>query len=109
VADKQVLNFIDRIHNPDKYPVIMNDDGSWSTHRMAAEVDETGNWMVFPTIVQLPDGELFEFQDPYSAMEYARNTGEFVQMKDRKEALNYAKGGYKKGTPLETFNPFAGK
>ena len=39
MADKEP-EFLDRIQNPDKYPYITNEDGSISTHRMAAEVDE---------------------------------------------------------------------
>jgi len=93
--------FIDRINNPDKYPGIKNKDGSVSTHRMAAEMDEEGNWFAFPTIVMMPNGKLHEFKDPYLAMEYNLRTGNFLPMKNKEEALKYAEGGYKKGTPLE--------
>ena len=47
---KKQPEFVDRINNPNNYPYIKNKDGSISTHRMAAEVDEKGNWIVFPTI-----------------------------------------------------------
>ena len=97
--------FIDRINNPDKYPVLWNEDGSYSTHRMAAEVDENGNWFVFPTIVRLPSGELYQFEDNKQAMQYNMRTGNFLPMNSKKEALSYAKGGYKKGTPLSTYKP----
>ena len=97
--------FIDRINNPDKYPVLWNEDGSYSTHRMAAEVDENGNWFVFPTIVRLPSGELYQFEDNNQAMQYNMRIGNFLPMKSKKEALSYAKGGYKKGTPLSTYKP----
>lgn len=98
--------FIDRINNPHKYPFITNDDGSYSTHRMAAEVDEEGNWYAFPTIVRLDDGELYEFEDNYSALQYNLRKGNFLSMADQKEAIDYAKGGYKLGTALETYNPY---
>ena len=98
---KQEPEFIDRIMNPQNYPYIENEDGSVSTHRMAAEVDEEGNWFVFPTIVQLPTGELYEFKDNMSAMDYNRRTGNFLPMKSKEEAIKYAEGGYKAGTPLE--------
>ena len=97
--------FVDRINNPDKYPVLWNEDGSYSTHRMAAEMDENGNWFVFPTIVRLPTGELYQFQDSGQAMDYNLRTGNYLPMKSKKEALNYAEGGYKKGTPLLTYKP----
>jgi hypothetical protein len=97
--------FIDRINNPEKYPYISNEDGSISTHKMRAEVDDKGNWMVFPSIVQLPDGSLYEFKDPMQAMAYNIRTNNFLPMNSKKEALSYSEGGYKKGTPLEKFNP----
>lgn len=97
--------FIDRINNPEKYPYITNEDGSISTHNMAAEVDEDGNWFVFPTIVQLPSGELYKFKDSTSAQEYNLRTNNYLPMKNKKEAIDYAKGGYKNKTPLQKFNP----
>lgn len=87
--------FVDRINNPEKYPFIRNKDGSISTHRMAAEVDEKGNWYAFPTIVMLPSGELYQFEDNNQAMNYALRTGNFLPMKDKDEAIKYAEGGYK--------------
>ena len=101
--------FIDRITNPAKYPYITNEDKSISTHRMAAEVDENGNWMVFPTIVRLPTGELYQFEDNGQAMDYNMRTGNYLPMASKKEALKYAEGGYKKGTALEKFNPLINK
>tara|TARA_R110000823_G_scaffold19242_2_gene59445 strand:+ start:205 stop:537 length:333 start_codon:yes stop_codon:yes gene_type:complete len=100
--------FLDRITNPQNYPYITNSDNSISTHRMAAEVDENGNWVVFPTIVMLPTGELYQFEDSGQAMDYNMRTGNYLSMPSKEEALNYAKGGYKKGT-LEEFNPLANK
>ena len=105
MTKKKEPEFIDRINNPDKYPYIENEDGSISTHQMAAEVDEIGNWFVFPRIVMLPTGELYQFKDPAQAMSYNLRTNNFVPMSSKKEALEYAKGGYKKGTALEKFNP----
>lgn len=87
--------FIDRINNPEKYPFIRNKDGSISTHRMAAEVDEKGNWYAFPTIVMLPSGELYQFDNNDQAMNYALRTGNFLPMKNKDEAIKYAEGGYK--------------
>ena len=42
------------------YPSIQNEDGSRSTHRMAAEVDENGNWIAFPEIQEV-EGTLPSF------------------------------------------------
>ena len=43
------VRFVDRILNPNKYPVQENDDGTVSTHLMAyAEID--GRYVVYPTL-----------------------------------------------------------
>jgi len=96
--------WVDRILNPQKYPYIVNKDKSVSTHRMAAEVDENGNWYVFPTIVPDGKGGLKEL-DNMEAFDYALSNKQYMLMPSKEEAIEYAKGGYKKGTPLETFNP----
>ena len=104
---KKQPEFIDRINNPEKYPYIKNKDGSVSTHRMAAEVDEKGNWYVFPTI-QFDGEKLKQFKTSKEAMDNALATGNFLQM-PKEKALEYAQGGYKKGTPLENFDPLSSK
>ena len=95
--------FMDRINNPEKYPYIQNFDGSVSTHRMAAETDENGNWFVFPTI-QMINGKLVEFEDNGQAMDSALRTNNFIKMKNKAEALRYASGGYK-SKKLKAFRP----
>jgi hypothetical protein len=102
---KNEPEFIDRINNPEKYPFIENEDGSISTHRMAAERDADGNWFVFPTIVMLPTGELYEFKDNETAMQYNLRTNNYLPFSKKEEALKYAEGDYKKDTPLAAFNP----
>ncbi len=92
--------FIDRINNPQDYPVINNIDGSVSTHRMAAEVDENGNWYVFPTI-QMEDGVLKVYKTNQEAMKNALATGNYLKAPSKEEAIKYAEGAYKKGTELE--------
>jgi hypothetical protein len=95
MPEEKQPEFIDRINNPQNYPFIRNDDGSISTHRMAAEVDENGNWYAFPTIVMLPSGKLYQFNSNEQAMKYALRTGNFLPMKDKDSAIKYAEGGYK--------------
>tara|TARA_R110002074_G_scaffold123009_3_gene258152 strand:- start:1666 stop:1986 length:321 start_codon:yes stop_codon:yes gene_type:complete len=104
MPDKAEPEFLARIKDPDSYPFIKNKDGSISTHRMAAEVDANGNWFVFPTIVQLPSGELYQFKNNATAMEYNLKNNNYLSMKNKKEALTYAEGGYKKGTKLKSMN-----
>jgi len=96
--------FVQRINNPAKYPYIRNNDGSISTHRMAAETDEDGNWFVFPTI-QMVNGKLVQYEDNFEAMKKALKSGNFLSMPSKTDALKYAEGGYKKGTELEKFRP----
>lgn len=67
---------------------------------MAAEVDERGNWFVFPTIVELPDGSLKQFDTNREAMDFAISSGEFIPFKkDKNNALEFARGGYKDAAP----------
>ncbi len=86
------------------YPRIANEDGSYSTHKMAAEVDENGNWYAFPLIQEI-DGKLEELS-PQRAMAKAIRDGNLKRFGAEKEAaLEYAKGGYKKGTVIEARGP----
>ena len=51
------LEWVQRILNPElNINPVFNDDGTISTHSMSAEVDEDGNWFVFPTIENTQDG-----------------------------------------------------
>ncbi len=89
-----VKNFVQRYLTPSRFPSIQNTDGSYSTHRMAsAETD--GKFIVYPTIVQLPDGNLRELGDD-EAYYYALKTGEFMEFPSDKEARAFAEGGYKR-------------
>ena len=113
-AKKNKPEFIDRINNPEKYPYISNKDGSVSTHRMSAELDEkTGQWYVFPTI-QFDGKKLQVYEDNFKALEKALKTGNFLKMSSKEDAIRYTggkgePGEYKTGTPLETFDPLGKK
>lgn len=91
------LNFVQRARDPNA-PVIENADGTTSTHKMAAEIDEEGNWYAFPTIIQQPDGSLYEFPDNRVAMDHALTSGENIPFgRDGGAAQEFAAGGYKAG------------
>ena len=93
-------NFIQRIVNPDKYPSIKNQDGTYSTHKMgSAEVD--GKYIAFPMIVQMKDGKMHEFENSRDAIKYALQNNEYVSFKSQEEANSFSENGYKKGTNLE--------
>jgi len=83
------------------YPNIDNGDGSRSTHEMAVEVDDNGNWFAFPTIQPGDNGQLqrFELRD---AQQRAMATGNYKAFgQDKDAALQYGAGGYKTGTNIE--------
>ena len=91
--------FVSRIFNPASSPApIQNEGGSISTHRMAAEVDENGNWSVFPTIIN-EDGVLVQ-KTLREAQDHARTTGEAIPFgKNKDAALSFSKD-YKKVSPI---------
>ncbi len=99
--EEEEPEFIDRARNPQNYPYVTNWDEtgnpvSISTHRMAAEVDEKGDWYVFPTIVPQEDGTLREFiDDNRGAMAYNLPRGNFKKFSNMEEAIEYSKTGYK--------------
>ncbi len=94
VTDKyQNLNFVQRALYPSNYPVIENPDGSVSTHLLAAEKDEDGNWFVFPTIIQDKDGSLVKLPLRV-AQGYAMRTGEVIPFgTDKEGAIAYSQSG----------------
>lgn len=71
-------------------PIKDNKDGTISTHRMAAEVDEEGNWKVFPTLFYY-DGEWIEFDDNREAEQFAIKHKDYIDFgKDKEAALAFA-------------------
>lgn len=93
-------NFVDRAYNPKLYPQIDNKDGSYSTHRMAYD---PGTARVYPTIVQLPGGNLQQLEEGDQAWEYADQTGEYIQAPTGKVAKMLAEEGYKRASNIPTY------
>ena len=89
------LNFEQRVLYPNKYPVIQNNDGTFSTHKMSWTI-VGDKFIAFPMIVQLPSGDLSEFTDPGKAINYALQNKEFREFTSAEDAEEYANGGYKK-------------
>jgi len=79
-------NFVDRIINKDKYPVMDLGDGSYATHQMAwGDVD--GKYYVFPTI--LYNGKsLYKPDNPFQD---AMKSGEFIEFSSPEEADWFSK------------------
>ena len=98
--------FLDRIYNPQNHKFIMNDDGTISTHLMAAEMDSDGNWYVFPLIQEDANGNLNDYRNDFdTAMEKAITSGNFLPFGQNKDAALEFSKNYKQGTPLEDYNP----
>lgn len=94
IDPKTALNFEQRILYPSRYPQINNPDGSYSTHKMAwTTVGD--RFIAFPTIVQLPDGNLKELP-PSEAIQWAIQNKEFREFPTAEQASGYADGGYKR-------------
>jgi hypothetical protein len=93
-------NFEKRMYNNTNK--IQNEDDTQSTHKMMSWSDDNGFYAA-PTIVE-KNGKLIQLSEE-EAQEYAYKTGELKQFKTDKEAQEYARNGYKKGTPMEIFSP----
>lgn len=96
------LNFVQRGLDMDRRSIPYGD--KQASHRLAAEVDENGQWMVFPTIVEI-NGELREM-DKRRAMAYAKESGEYIPFENKDDAIGYSKqgliihGGENEGMPV---------
>ena len=79
------LDFVKRILEPDKYPVVQNQDGSHSTHLMAwSGPDENGLSYVYPTIVH-NNGKMTQLP-PDLALQVAKANNELITFNDPKMA-----------------------
>lgn len=86
------LNWVDRGLNPDMYPKIDNQDGTFSTHRLAYSTGDNGEAYVYPTIIQNDKGELEQLDDK-AAWEYAKKTKTAMRIPNVKLAEYYSKNG----------------
>jgi hypothetical protein len=86
------LNWVDRGLNPDKYPKIDNQDGTFSTHKLAYSTGDNGEAYVYPTIIQNDKGELEQLDDK-AAWEYAKKTKTAMRIPNVKLAEYYSKNG----------------
>lgn len=86
------LNWVDRGLNPDKYPKIDNQDGTFSTHRLAYSTGDNGEAYVYPTIIQNDKGELEQLDDN-AAWEYAKKTKTAMRIPSVKLAEYYSQNG----------------
>jgi len=81
-------NFIDRIINKDKYPVLDLGSGKTATHLMSWGTAD-GKPVVFPTIFY-ENGKLKQY-NPKEALKLAIDRGEFIEFKSNQEADWFSK------------------
>lgn len=80
--------FVDRILNREKYPVLENKDGTYSTHSMAwGEAD--GKYFVYPTVVPSNGGMVR--LPPRKAWERAMKEKDFIKFGSPEEADWFSK------------------
>lgn len=81
-------DFVQRILNPQLFPVIKNKDGTVSTHKMAWS-EAGGKYYVYPTIQRIND-QLIELKDD-EAFNSALKNEDFIVFDDKKEAADFSK------------------
>ena len=94
LIDNKDKEFVKRILNPALNDTLKRDKSvaSNETHRMAAEVDEKGNWYVFPNVIN-KEGTLTKSKNPMKA---ALDNNEYISFgKDKDQALWFAADNYK--------------
>jgi len=104
-VDTGIPHYQTRLDDPNRG--IMQPNGMISTHKMRAEIDPaTGKMTAFPMIVDMPGlGRLHEFTDPNAALDYNKSLNNVKVFDDPQEGIDYAEGGYKKGTALNDNTP----
>ena len=104
-VDTGIPHYQTRLDDPNRG--IMQPNGMISTHKMRAEIDPaTGKMTAFPMIVDMPGlGRLHEFTDPNAALDYNKSLNNVKVFDDPQEGIDYAAGGYKKGTALNDNTP----
>lgn len=102
-VDTGIPYFETRLDDPNDPRGIIQPDGRIGTHQMRAEIDpETGKMTAFPMIVDMPGlNRLHQFKDPGVALNYNKSLNNVRVFDDPQEGIDYAAGGYKKGTPLD--------
>ena len=94
---KEILNshsdklFVKRILTPEKYPVLHNPNGTYSTHSMAwGEAD--GKYNVYPTVILTKDGTLERLSSHgHEAWKHASSTGNYISFDTPQEAAWFSK------------------
>lgn len=85
-------NFVQRVLEPERFPVVPLEGGDVATHKMAwaTSTDQSGKkvYRVFPTIL-FEDGQLIDYGD--DAYERAVEIGEYIDFAKAKDADWFSK------------------
>lgn len=92
IPENTKLEFEKRVLNPSSVSPLQNEDGSYSTHRMAWG-DSDGKFFSYPTIIN-NGGKLIQLDDA-TAWSHAMETGEYRMFNTPEDAEAYSSGGYK--------------
>jgi hypothetical protein len=92
-------DFVKRIFNPTMVEPIKTEDGGFKTHFMS-HTETDGRWIVYPNVVN-KGGKLEELSGS-AAVDYALETGEYIEVGSEKEADMLARR-YKTMMPLTEF------
>lgn len=88
LAQNAQKSFVQRILQPQNYPVLDLGDGNHATHEMAwTEAD--GRYFVYPTVMY--DGKKLDKYDPDTAWGHAAKSGNYIEFKDPAEADWFSK------------------
>lgn len=91
LAQYENKRFVQRVLFPDGN-YIRRENGAKATHQMAAEIDpHTGQAYAFPMIVDKGTGELYEYDDPFEALEYNLSTGNAIGFPDIDAAITFTR------------------
>lgn len=94
------LNFVQRALNPQSWPKVDNEDGSYSTHRMGWSEDDQGPF-VYPTIVFDEQTKSLRKMEPMEAARHAIESGELIRFDSPDDADWFSNHGYKIGSGME--------
>jgi hypothetical protein len=88
------LNFVDRVLNKDKYPILDYGDGNYATHKMSYSTNDKGA-IVYPNIIYSPKENKLRELPPDEAYRYAMETGEYIPFDSDSDA-DWFSQNYKK-------------
>lgn len=97
LAENANKNFVQRILQPEKWPIVSMGKGVRATEQMGwTTVD--GKHIVYPNIVYDPSSKGLRWLAPKEAVDYALRTGEYIPFRSSKEADLFSRK-YKSAVP----------